>query len=114
MRISDWSSDVCSSDLAQGRTGPRQKIPPQRHGLRGCILGRAARRLSAHRLAAVGKQYFGPHLKSAVLRQCKRRHRAPAGAAKGSEPRPDRKSGGGGKGWAGRVVPGGRRILQKK
>src|SRR3546814_16471302 len=29
MRISDWSSDVCSSDLGRARDG---RIAPQRHG----------------------------------------------------------------------------------
>src|SRR3546814_7108006 len=35
MRISDWSSDVCSSDLATGRTEPgdHAKAPPARQSL---------------------------------------------------------------------------------
>src|SRR3546814_4626141 len=31
MRISDWSSDVCSSDLEGGRRDHRQKVAPRNH-----------------------------------------------------------------------------------
>src|SRR3546814_19408122 len=30
MRISDWSSDVCSSDLAASSTSERSRAPPKR------------------------------------------------------------------------------------
>src|SRR3546814_13814386 len=47
MRISDWSSDVCSSDLAVGRQGPRRRLDARRHraaaGRRQPLLTRSAR-----------------------------------------------------------------------
>src|SRR3546814_17983846 len=43
MRISDWSSDVCSSDLHEGALEPAQfagclteNLPNEEHGERGC------------------------------------------------------------------------------
>src|SRR3546814_12692112 len=46
MRISDWSSDVCSSDLARRRSHqtPRRSIAPAEASTRGlCFLGGAQR-----------------------------------------------------------------------
>src|SRR3546814_3138682 len=53
MRISDWSSDVCSSDLAEGRPlragKPRLPVrparPPRQPIARGCDGGGRSRRL---------------------------------------------------------------------
>src|SRR3546814_5959179 len=45
MRISDWSSDVCSSDLQGARVRPRGATPPVRFARPvGHALGHAARR----------------------------------------------------------------------
>src|SRR3546814_5254960 len=51
MRISDWSSDVCSSDLPQGsaggiRRGPESRRARSRTGNRTCPGG--SRRVAAH------------------------------------------------------------------
>src|SRR3546814_4738601 len=37
MRISDWSSDVCSSDLLGGVGGPRPRLAHQRARRRGAV-----------------------------------------------------------------------------
>src|SRR3546814_15172961 len=41
MRISDWSSDVCSSDLAVGEWAPNLRIDVLHKGLRAMLLTRA-------------------------------------------------------------------------
>src|SRR3546814_15657894 len=49
MRISDWSSDVCSSDLSQA-PDRLSRTRPRRSPGRGVMMGiRTAARLSAHR-----------------------------------------------------------------
>src|SRR3546814_10933024 len=50
MRISDWSSDVCSSDLRSPKGGHAQ--PPHGAQLRGLVLGRIS--------AAGGGSFFVP------------------------------------------------------
>src|SRR3546814_6300899 len=55
MRISDWSSDVCSSDLEQGREGALAKLVAQRRTedrrkLRLQFLFGADRGVHAHRI----------------------------------------------------------------
>src|SRR3546814_14858676 len=101
MRISDWSSDVCSSDL-QRRSGPR---PQQRRGARGDG-------------SAVGDDPAG----GLLLRVD--RHRAPGegggradqrrARARGHLRLSDRKSVVEGKSVSVRVDLGGRRIIKKK
>src|SRR3546814_14032551 len=102
MRISDWSSDVCSSDLGGGGQ--------ERRGGRGD--GRARDR-RAERIAFVGA--------ARIVVFHGRRARAARAAAQrsGDEARSggqriDRKSVVEGKSVSGRVDPGGRRIMQKK
>src|SRR3546814_15927065 len=41
MRISDWSSDVCSSDLPSGTTGSNTGGMPSARGIRRCAAARA-------------------------------------------------------------------------
>src|SRR3546814_6142410 len=56
MRISDWSSDVCSSDLA--RRGPRP-VPPRARGRRGgCRRQRRARGARARRIQPLAPGLF--------------------------------------------------------
>src|SRR3546814_6039573 len=55
MRISDWSSDVCSSDLEQFVA----LAPADRALQRGQILGEALEHLE-HRLA-IGEEHVAPH-----------------------------------------------------
>src|SRR3546814_11254216 len=57
MRISDWSSDVCSSDLAAPTLpGPaaRSRAPPARAGNQGADAGEDADERAAHPAAAHG------------------------------------------------------------
>src|SRR3546814_17113394 len=99
MRISDWSSDVCSSDLAvaQGRGGrsePRgagDEAPAAAAAAGGDARGRSA----AHGAGPAGARRL--------------RAREPAGAA-----RQDRKSVVWGKSVSVRVDLGGRRIIKQK
>src|SRR3546814_12841077 len=44
MRISDWSSDVCSSDLQVGRAAAQGGFHPRSGGARGQAAGRRAKR----------------------------------------------------------------------
>src|SRR3546814_18042347 len=94
MRISDWSSDVCSSDLHRWRTrherqGARQETRPQTRP------GSAARAQGRGRRPGAGSQP----------------RRQPARAAGRRE---DRKSVAEGKSVSVRVDLGGRRIIKKK
>src|SRR3546814_10709557 len=91
MRISDWSSDVCSSDLASRAAAGR------RAGLfRGPPAEPAAASLDARR---------GPPLRPVLRRAAVPGHRPHHG---------DRKSVGSGKSVSVRVDLGGRRIIKKK
>src|SRR3546814_11691884 len=92
MRISDWSSDVCSSDLKGGLAGHvGTGHQPEAAGLALLIVR------SIFQPAVVGDE-------AARLRRGERR----------LDHRIDRKSVVSGKGWSVRVVLGGRRILKKK
>src|SRR3546814_18187027 len=90
MRISDWSSDVCSSDLASNASSSVE------------ITGRAR----SHASARGGK---GRQLSAATI-TCPRRQ----GACLQSALPADRKSVGSGKSVSVRVDIGGRRIIEKK
>src|SRR3546814_12960755 len=112
MRISDWSSDVCSSDLAAGsRTGSQNclgagnpeadnELP---HSIRaGCGVG-------GHGLADVAQQHAEDYRHAWALARCLRiAARNRVGAAV------DRSSVGSGKSVAVRVVLGGAGIVKKK
>src|SRR3546814_509432 len=58
MRISDWSSDVCSSDLAEGLSFHRFCVEPAGRGLDAAVARRAiralARRAGAFRSGDIG------------------------------------------------------------
>src|SRR3546814_3146148 len=96
MRISDWSSDVCSSDLAgAGRRGRR---PPQ------CGVGPPVP-VRARRHGRAGP--VRPGLAAAV------RGAGAATAVRVGGPQ-DRKRGGSGKSWSVLVTLGGGRIITKK
>src|SRR3546814_16854628 len=117
MRSSDWSSDVCSSDLA----GVAALLLNARVGA-GCIAGRfhgpapfllaelgnrPSSRFLAHKLLDIAPECF------------KRRHdtsRRLAGGrdVSGNRERQDRKSVGWGKGVSVRVALGGRRVIKTK
>src|SRR3546814_15005196 len=88
MRISDWSSDVCSSDLAEA--GARRGAAARDSRAPEARLRRADRRLAEARPAADALP--------------------PAVEAGGG----DRKSDVSGKSVSGRVDPGGSRIIKKK
>src|SRR3546814_20408775 len=99
MRISDWSSDVCSSDLARGPRSPRRR----RY--------RRTRPRSRRTAAAAGVRQPPCPLVTPDLIRGRAQQRRPA------EPRITsgaRKNVVEGKSGSVRVVPGGRRILKKK
>src|SRR3546814_16123389 len=103
MRISDWSSDVCSSDLASGRSsGGRAGIEPgpRERRLRAGARGRPTSCWSVTRCAWCG----------GFSRAAKPGKTSPAAQSEGR----DRKSVGEGKSVAGRVDLGGCRFLKKK
>src|SRR3546814_4226661 len=85
MRISDWSSDVCSSDLA---------LHKQQHGVVGDQLGDAVVSGGVGHCRSPGRRAIAP--------------------AKYLPPMQDRKSGVEGKSVLVRVDLGGRRIIKKK
>src|SRR3546814_5830216 len=61
MRISDWSSDVCSSDLGIQTTGDIQKLVP------GVILnGAGSMSNSTYTIRGQGKAVTGPGLQSVI------------------------------------------------
>src|SRR3546814_9237398 len=64
MRISDWSSDVCSSDLVAGTiSDPRAILRAERPGLGIGLVNLEARLTGApngYRLAATGGTDYGP------------------------------------------------------
>src|SRR3546814_21198455 len=95
MRISDWSSDVCSSDLPAARPGPRLCREADRGG-------------RAHHLSRGGGQY--PRLYQPVAGHSERTRRYSRGID-GIEG--DRKSVVEGKSVSVRVDHGGRRIINK-
>src|SRR3546814_11763978 len=104
MRISDWSSDVCSSDLSPARTrdparagpalGARLRYSPHRPGDGDLFQG--------HRLWLARRPHRGRYLSRG------------AAAEDPSGPHPDRKSVVEGKGVAVRVGSGGSRTINKK
>src|SRR3546814_14688910 len=96
MRISDWSSDVCSSDLASAGSGRRGgSASHSLHGQPGSALRFPARRSSGWRLPPAAGTAFRAG-----------QQRSPA--------EEDRKSDVKGKSVAVRVEPGGDRIITKK
>src|SRR3546814_12673213 len=100
MRISDWSSDVCSSDL---RSGHREEGPAARPTTDECHVRAAARTAGGiscaeRRLAAFRVPVTPP---------------APDGIRAVPDSEEDRKSGVEGKSGSVRVDLGGRRILKK-
>src|SRR3546814_16227744 len=102
MRISDWSSDVCSSDLAGGvgaqeaERDPLLARPAQRHQAVRHLLEAGAVALSQQFDVVAGRHRVGME---AVIRENQ-------GA--------DRKSAGSGKSVSVRVASGGRRTMNKK
>src|SRR3546814_3975208 len=105
MRISDWSSDVCSSDLSQtGRTHPP--------AARLCRRRNHARRSRAGAVNGGGRAQERPGCRWHVVGQdhaCQR-----ALERNGRARRADRKGGVSGKSVSVRVDLGGRRINKKK
>src|SRR3546814_1913156 len=105
MRMSDWSSDVCSSDLDQGLRVPVRQVQAHevsRHRLRevrrrGHAVQGAARADGPHRAGLSG----GAHL-------------VPEVDAEPHRPHADRKSVVEGKSVSVRLDLGGRRIIKKK
>src|SRR3546814_5458122 len=53
MRISDWSSDVCSSDLRSPLSEPSERYSHMEYNARGGLGGRLGERLGEKRQAAV-------------------------------------------------------------
>src|SRR3546814_16389328 len=92
MRISDWSSDVCSSDLSGGR-GSSARVRK--------TMGRSSFVVAA--AATVGP-----------IARATRNSPAVASSRLGQNPPADRKGGGEGKRGSVRVDLGGRRIIKKK
>src|SRR3546814_20346318 len=101
MRISDWSSDVCSSDLARSlRRGGGCARRSRSRDSAGADVGYLRRSLLASRPGGV------------AARQTRRRSGRQAPARKASMV--DRKDVGAGKGGKGGEDQGGRRFLKKK
>src|SRR3546814_15932997 len=101
MRISDWSSDVCSSDLGARLADPRRRTAPRDHaGARQArVQDGIAPRISFARAGATQRQ---------MVRDSRWRFR------RGRQGRPgDRKSGVWGKRVSVRVDLGGRRNIKK-
>src|SRR3546814_4295341 len=105
MRISDWSSDVCSSDLRIGRTRPGKGRRLGRGDLRLDPLGRAARKYLALDRAHLAFEPVDALRDRAIILRIG--HAGPETEAGGG----DRKSVVQGTGVAVRVVLGGGRIL---
>src|SRR3546814_19239758 len=106
MRISDWSSDVCSSDLAGGRSrsGPGRRRCPGRGRRRDRRPGPCGRR--ADRVGEAGGTRRSP--------DGRRRGGANGGVAADRQGGGDRTSAVSGKRVKVRVVIGGRRVIKKK
>src|SRR3546814_14000388 len=120
MRISDWSSDVCSSDLKVAVAGDRlfdqhlelrvgEEVAPRDVG-RPLAERHAARELG--RIVGGGRQRRALVLGRHVDASGERRRRG--GGDQVTHGRVDRKSVGWGKGVAVRVELGGRRVIKKK
>src|SRR3546814_15374706 len=107
MRISDWSSDVCSSDLRHGGTGQVHILEGKR-GRRRAAFTVAVGPHRQGRGAAAGGRAAG----KGVGRPGSARRRR--GAVRHLSPGRARKSVGEGKGVSVRVDPCGRRIIKKK
>src|SRR3546814_11491049 len=128
MRISDWSSDVCSSDLTRlgllPLDGEAAAASPEACRLRRLPAVGDARRgdRRAARLRAVLQARLLPREPLGGAVPVARRHVVPRRAARGAgghrplraQPRRDRKSVVSGKSVDGRVSLGGRRIIKKK
>src|SRR3546814_17200001 len=123
MRISDWSSDVCSSDLG----GPNWRVPVPylpTGGLRRFRKGKAADIKGQRPAIAVGKVFETRHRRAlkALRNHLIEREQATLARARRVresnrwriEPRGDRKSVGEGKSVSVRVDLGGRRLIKKK
>src|SRR3546814_14603857 len=78
MRISDWSSDVCSSDLLAGST------PAVADGRRGAVQRRHRDRDDVQQAAAQGRPAIDAHGREADVREGRPRH---AGADRTPLPR---------------------------
>src|SRR3546814_18553017 len=100
MRISDWSSDVCSSDLPGYRPRPLAGVAPWLGGADRAGFGQSARRRRRQHAA----RHRGRLRKAAERRE----------SASGRLTRQDRKSVGSGKSVSVRVDLGGPRIIIKK
>src|SRR3546814_18939033 len=104
MRISDWSSDVCSSDLVEADAGEDRLAvaagADQRAERRGADVDHRGGFGAGQDRAQRQRQFDPP--------QPRARRQADRGRG------PDRKSGGSGKSVAVRVDLGGRRVIKKK
>src|SRR3546814_11368136 len=104
MRISDWSSDVCSSDLDAGEEG-RLGQSPARH------VSADGRRPAREAVRRAGPALFGPARRLSADHQGGHPR---IGRSADGDHRVDRKSVVEGKSVAVRVDLGGRRIIKKK
>src|SRR3546814_12475935 len=107
MRISDWSSDVCSSDLVRARH--RQALCPRLDGQGDDRLCRA-RSDRQRQIVARRRLHRRPRHLEKMERQQRRLDHVPAPGGEGL----DRKSVVTGKSVSGRVNLGGLRIIKKK
>src|SRR3546814_19886525 len=69
MRISDWSSDVCSSDLAEGVDGAHQSPDFLRHDDVGVVATRAGRQRIAQIVCRIALRTFCSHSKPKAAAQ---------------------------------------------
>src|SRR3546814_18066605 len=107
MRISDWSSDVCSSDLPNSRANAGT-LSSRKVQITGLFAGRRARVTpsltirASHRIGAPAASAWRPAVP------------APSGNCRPSMASTERKSGVEGKSVSVRVEHGGRRTIKKK
>src|SRR3546814_18129184 len=128
MRISDWSSDVCSSDLLARPSGDpaRHRIGPEVRWLPEALSGRPRRQFRgrirrpppAADAEGRGSNARRRHAGTALHAAAATLHRGEPGQEDGGTRQrtaiEDRKNTVWGKGVAGRVDHGGRRIMKKK
>src|SRR3546814_16200337 len=121
MRISDWSSDVCSSDLPSGVRQVAARLLPARHIAgpdagrgAGSVDGRLGRRIAGRRQAAARASLSRAPSFRVHARAGRRRAEGAAGRGQPCPSGGDRKSVVWGKSVSVRVDLGGGRIITKK
>src|SRR3546814_17299821 len=109
MRISDWSSDVCSSDLGDALGAFDQAVAGHQVGELGAVFG-----ADLHDRAELLVEQHGAHVVGAVAAPAFKRDVEPEVRAERHLAKRERKSGVSGKRVSVRVDRGGRRVIKTK